>query len=188
MRSVAVRIAAVVATVLAAGLLASCDQDPHQGGAPQSTQQADHNADDVAFARNMKTHHAQAVQMAQMVQTNSEDRQLIELANRMTTTQFGEIQAFNAWLVQWPEGHDSAGHTTMPGMVDAATIDRLQSLRGADFDRLWLTSMIDHHRGAIDMAQDEIAHGKNPDAIYLARTIIAGQQAEIDQMQQMLGG
>ena len=48
--------------------------------------------------------------------------------------------------------------------------------------------MIDHHRGAIAMAQDEIAHGKNPDVIYLARTIIAGQQAEIDQMKQMLGG
>ena len=144
----------------------------------------------------MITHHGQAVQMAQMVPTNSDNRELIDLANRMTITQIGEIQAFNAWLVQWPEGqtsgpagHDAAGHgATMPGMVDAATMARLQSLTGAEFDRLWLTSMIDHHRGAIAMAQDEIAHGKNPDVIYLAKAIIAGQQAEIDQMKQMLGG
>ena len=86
-------------------------------------------------------------------------------------------------------GHDPAGHgATMPGMVDQATMDKLQSLTGADFDWLWLTSMIDHHRGAIAMAQDEIAHGKNPDVIYLARSIIAAQQAEIDQMKKMLGG
>ncbi len=187
----------MAAAVLAAGLLGSCvGSGQHtQAGASQS-QQADHNADDIAFARTMVTHHGQGVQMAQLAQTNTSNQQLVDLANRMTKTQFGEIQAFNAWLVQWPEGqgsdpagHDAAGHgATMPGMVDAATMARLQSLTGPDFDRLWLTSMIDHHRGAIAMAQDEIAHGKNPDVIYLARTIIAGQQAEIDQMKQMLGG
>ena len=187
----------VLAVVLAAGLLTACGGDSHpEADAQQSTQQADHNADDVAFARNMIPHHGQAVQMAQMVLTNTTNQEVTALANHITTTQLGEIQAFSAWLVQWPEGqnsdsagHDAAGHgATMPGMVDAATMARLQSLTGADFDRLWLTSMIDHHRGAIAMAQDEIAHGKNPDVIYLARAIIAGQQAEIDQMQKMLGG
>jgi len=183
-----------VAMVLAVGVLASCGaSDQHtQPRAQQSTEQANHNADDIAFAHNMVAHHGQVVQMAEMVQTNSENRQMIDLASRMTTTQLGEIQAFNAWLVQWQEGasSDPAGHdgTTMPGMLDAATIDRLQSLRGADFDRLWLTSMIDHHKGAIVMAQGELEHGKNSDAMYLARTIIAEQQAEIDQMNQMLGG
>jgi uncharacterized protein (DUF305 family) len=198
MRSATVRIAAAVAAVLAAGLLASCGgSDQHtQAGAEPSTLQADHNADDVAFVRSMVSHHGQAVQMAQMALDKASNPEVSDLAGHISTTQLGEIQAFNAWLVQWPEGqsgdpagHDAAGHgATMPGMVDAATLASLQSLTGADFDRLWLTSMIDHHRGAIAMAQDEIAHGKNPDVIYLARTIIAGQQAEIDQMKKMLGG
>ena len=145
----------------------------------------------------MVTHHGQArPDGAAGADEHSNQQASSTWPTASTKTQFGEIQAFNAWLVQWPEGqnsdpagHDAAGHgATMPGMVDAATMARLQSLTGPDFDRLWLTSMIDHHRGAIAMAQDEIAHGKNPDVIYLARTIIAGQQAEIDQMKQMLGG
>jgi uncharacterized protein (DUF305 family) len=73
-------------------------------------------------------------------------------------------------------------------MVDKPTMDKLQSLSGAAFDRLWLTTMIDHQRGAIAMAQDEVAHGRNADVLYLARSIIASQQAEIDRMKQMLGG
>ena len=156
----------------------------------QTSEQADHNADDIAFASNMVPHHEQAVVMAQMVPTNTTNQQIVDLANQIIDSQVPEIQAFRAWLMQWQDaqgndasGHDGAGHgAAMPGMVDQATMDRLQSLNGADFDRLWLTSMIDHHRGAIAMAQDEIAHGQNPDVIYLARSIIAAQQAEIDQM------
>jgi len=79
-------------------------------------------------------------------------------------------------------------HGGMPGMVDQPTIDRLRTLNGPDFDKLWLQSMISHHQGAIGMAQAEIAHGQNPDAIALAKSIIATAQAEIDQMKQMLGG
>jgi uncharacterized protein (DUF305 family) len=67
-------------------------------------------------------------------------------------------------------------------------MDKLRTLHGADFDRLWLMSMIDHHRGAIAMAQQEVARGKNPDVIYLAKSIVTAQQSEIDQMNRMLGG
>lgn len=192
----AFRFGAVVAMLLAAALVVACGGDARPSAdAPQSTEQADHNADDITFARNMVAHLGQGVQMAQMVLTNTSNQDITDLAKRITTTQIGEIQAFRAWLVQWPDaqgndsGHDAAGHgTTMPGMVDARTMDRLQSLKDADFDRLWLTLMIDHHRGAIAMCRDELAHGKNPDVIYLARTIISEQEAEIDQMKQMLGG
>ena len=65
---------------------------------------------------------------------------------------------------------------------------KLASLNGAEFDTLWLQSMIGHHQGAIEMAKAEIANGENVDAIGLAKTIVDTQQAEIDQMKQMLGG
>ena len=76
----------------------------------------------------------------------------------------------------------------MEGMVDAPTMAKLGSLNGAEFDTLWLQSMIGHHQGAIEMAKAEIANGENVDAIGMAKTIVDTQQAEIDQMKQMLGG
>jgi uncharacterized protein (DUF305 family) len=197
MRSATARITAAFAALVVVGFSTGCGGPPEHHGtgssAKQRSESADHNADDIAFARNMIPHHEQAVQMAQMVPTNTTNQQVIALANVITTTQIPEVQAFRAWLMQWqaPEGSDSAGQDShgmpMAGMVDQATLDKLPHLNGAEFDRLWLTSMIDHHRGAIAMAQDEVAHGRNADALYLARSIIATQQAEIDQMKQMLG-
>mgnify|MGYP001584118002 CR=1 FL=1 len=98
-----------------------------------------------------------------------------------------------AFLVQWKENpQDSTGHEghdmAMTGMVDGATMTKLESLKGAEFDTLWLKSMIGHHEGAIEMAKTELANGQNVDGKQLAQTIIDAQQAEIDQMNKMLGG
>ena len=71
---------------------------------------------------------------------------------------------------------------------DDATMAELESLRGTEFDRLWLESMISHHQGAVEMAKAEVAHGKNVDAIAMAETMVATQEAEIVQMKQMLEG
>ena len=199
MRSATARIAAVFAVPLTATMLTACGGSPDRHGAPSSTDRssgqadhnADHNADDIAFARTMVPRHQQAVQMAQMVPTNTTNPRVIALADRIITTQAPDIQAFRTFLMQWQDvqGHDARGtDSSGVGMVDQATMDKLQSLTGPGFDRLWLTSMIDQHRGAIAMAQDEVAHGRNADVIYLARSIIATQQPEIDQMKQMLGG
>ncbi|MGE5695239.1 MAG: DUF305 domain-containing protein [Candidatus Sericytochromatia bacterium] len=197
MRSTVVRIVAAVAVVLTAGLVSACGGDSRpEADSQQTTKQADHNANDITFAQNMVPHHEQAVVMAQMVPTNTANMQMVRVSELVIARQVAEIQAFRAWLMERADtssgpaaDHDAAGHgATMPGMVDAATMNKLQTLKGADFDRLWLTLMIDHHRGAIEMARDELAHGKNPDVLYLARTIVTEQQAEIDQMKKMLGG
>ena len=76
----------------------------------------------------------------------------------------------------------------MPGMVDDGTMSKLQSLKGAEFDTLWLQSMIGHHEGAIGMANTETAGGANADAKKLAQEIATTQQGEIGQMKKMLGG
>ena len=76
----------------------------------------------------------------------------------------------------------------MQGMVDDATMTRLESLRGQEFDTLFLQSMIGHHEGAIAMADTELASGANADAKKLAQQIVTAQQAEIGQMTQMLKG
>src|SRR4051794_8240606 len=140
----------------------------------------------------MVPHHEQAVEMAQMVPTNTTNPQLVALANQVIATQVPEVQALRAKLMQWQDaqGHDPQSHAGMPmsGMVDPTTMDKLRTLRGGDFDRLWLRSMIEHHRGAIAMAQQEVAKGKDPDLIFLAKSVITAQQGEIDRMNGMLGG
>ena len=68
-----------------------------------------------------------------------------------------------------------------------AEMARLGTLRGEKFDRAWLTMMIEHHQGAVEMAEKEIADGSNDEAVAMARTIVETQNAEISRMQQLLG-
>ncbi len=186
----------IAAVLLALGVLTGCggpsDRHVPSSSADRSAVQSDHNDVDTSYAHNMVAHGEQAVEMAQMVPTNTTNQQLVDLANQVIARRVPEIQAFRAWLMQWQDaqGNDPVGRADMPaaGMVAAATLERLRTLHGDEFDRLWLTSMVDHDRGAVAMAQDEVAHGKHPDVIYLAKSIIAEQQAEMDRMTQMLGG
>jgi uncharacterized protein (DUF305 family) len=201
MTSLIGRIAAVVAAVAAALFLSSCTSPASDGNTDhQRTDEpvitgepAGFNADDVAFATNMIPHHQQAVEMSALVADRSTNPELIELAKKISAAQQPEIEIMKVFLVQWKENPDTGsahgGHGgTMAGMVDEATMTRLESLNGAEFDTLWLESMISHHQGAIEMAKAEIANGENVDAKGLAQTIIDTQQAEIGQMKQMLGG
>jgi uncharacterized protein (DUF305 family) len=126
-----------------------------------------------------------------MVPDRSTNPDVIALAAKIAGEQQPEISTMTALLLQWgvkPESHAS-GHAgmAMGGMIDDATMVKLDNLKGADFDTLWLQSMISHHQGAIEMAKTEIADGKSADLITLAKNIVAAQQAEIDQMKQMLG-
>jgi uncharacterized protein (DUF305 family) len=201
MTSITVRVATVLAAVAAALFLSSCSSpasDGHTGeehsDEPVITgQPAGYNADDVAFATNMIPHHEQAVELSAMVPDRSTNDQLVALAKQISAAQQPEINVMKVFLVQWNENPDTnSGHSghgnTMAGMVDEATMTKLTSLNGAEFDRLWLESMISHHQGAIEMAKAEIANGDNVDAKTLATNIVTTQEAEIGQMKQMLGG
>lgn len=193
--------AAVVAGVVAALFLSSCTSPASDGRTDhQNTDEpvitgepAGFNADDVAFVTNMIPHHQQAVELSALVPDRSTDPELAALAQRISAAQQPEIETMKVFLVQWKENPDTgSGHgghgSTMQGMVDEATMTKLVSLNGAEFDTLWLESMISHHQGAIEMAKAEIANGENVDAKRLAQTIVDTQQAEIGQMNQMLGG
>jgi uncharacterized protein (DUF305 family) len=201
MTSITARVAAVLAAVAAALFLSSCSSagsdghtgDEHSDEPVITGQPAGYNADDVAFATNMIPHHQQAVDLSAMVPDRSTNAQLVALAKQISAAQEPEINVMKVFLVQWNEnpdtnsGHSGHGSTTQ-GMVDSATMTKLTSLKGAEFDTLWLESMISHHQGAIEMAKAEIANGDNVDAKTLAKNIVTTQEAEIGQMKQMLGG
>jgi uncharacterized protein (DUF305 family) len=153
-----------------------------------------HNDADVMFAQMMIPHHRQALELSALVPERSTDPQVVKLAATIAGEQRPEIDFMTSTLQQWgvnaggmdhPSGH---GGMTMQGMVDEATLVRLKGLTGPQFDTLWLESMISHHQGAIGMARAEVDAGKNPEMTALAGSIITAQQAEIDQMTQMLGG
>ena len=97
----------------------------------------------------MIPHHQQAVDISALVPTDTHNRDVIVLAKHISLDQQAEIDTMQGLLAQWgepatPEHGGHAGHAGMPmeGMVDDTTIDQLRSLTGADFDRLWLRSMI----------------------------------------------
>ncbi|MGK8507194.1 DUF305 domain-containing protein [Nocardia asiatica] len=192
----------VVIVAAAAIALMGCGDGDDQGGTagttpgetmPGTTPQAqpDYNETDVRFLQMMYPHHAQAVQMADMVPSRSQNQQVLDLAAAVKAAQEPEMAQISALLQQFgkpapTEDHGMPGMPEMPGMMSPEGMASLQSMSGSDFDRMWLSMMIEHHRGAIEMAQTELANGKNPEARKLAETVISTQQAEIDQMQRML--
>ena len=106
--------------------------------------------------------------------------------------------AMTGWLEAWGQeppsdsmDHGDMGHGDasggMPGMMDAETMDELEQATGDEFDQMFLTSMIEHHEGAIEMARTEQANGENPDALALAQQVEEDQLAEIEKMKAMLG-
>ena len=194
MANLVARIVAVLATLAAAVALSACGGSLTQKGAASSQpdQPASHNRADIAFAANMIPHHQQAVDLSAPVPSHTGNAELVKLASGVGGAQQSEIKKLKGFLVQWSTQSDAdtrgPADTAMTGMVDQATMAKLGSLQGADYDKLWLQSMISHHQGAIDMANTEITNGRNSDAIAMAKQMVSTQQGEIDQMKKMLGG
>ncbi|MEF2524822.1 MULTISPECIES: DUF305 domain-containing protein [Streptomyces] len=163
---------------------------------PASTPDDRHNQADVAFAQGMIPHHRQAVLMSDMVAAHGASADVKTLAAEMRKAQVPEIETMSGWLRAWGEkvpagtGMDGMGHrddgTGMPGMMDHREMGRLGDARGNAFDTMFLTMMIEHHEGAIDMAGTEKQRGAYGPAKDLADAIITSQTAEIARMRQML--
>jgi len=161
-----------------------------------------YTAADIEFMTGMIGHHAQAVKMASWAESHGASRALQIFCGRIATGQTAEIGLMQQWLKERnqpvPEA-DARGlkmdmpgmdhYVMMPGMLTDEQMKELDAARGVDFDRLFLTFMMQHHRGALTMvdklfntpgaAQDEIV-------FKFANDVQADQTTEIDRMQQML--
>jgi uncharacterized protein (DUF305 family) len=191
-----------IAAAAAIALLAGCSGNNDMAGmnhsstapAPTSSgQAAGNNADDVAFAQGMVPHHQQAIDMAKLVSTRSQNPKVLELAKKVEAAQDPEITKMNEWLKAWgaPASTSMPGmdHGSMPGMsgmMSAEDMKMLEQAKGAAFDKMWLEMMIKHHEGAVEMAKTELTKGSSADAKKLAQEIINAQQKEITEMQGML--
>ncbi len=194
MASVYLRIAAGFIVFATAAAIPACGGTAEHGTHVSSTaaagqQDPQHNDNDITFAENMIPHHQQAIDLAALVPDRSSNPAVIKMAAAIAAQQEPEVNALRAMLVQWQVNSTGNSHHAMgQGMVDDATMARLKTLKGAEFDTLWLQSMIAHHQGAIEMAKAEITQGQDPDMIAMANNIVVVQQDEIGQLKQILGG
>jgi uncharacterized protein (DUF305 family) len=172
------------------------------GGGPSAPPARRANPAAAAFVSGMIHHHAQAVLMANWAPTHDAGPAVRTLCQRIVISQRDEIGLMQTWLadngepVPEPDARGmrmtmgGAEHMMlMPGMLTEEQMDQLDRARGAEFDRLFVTFMIQHHQGAITMVEELFAaHGGTQDEFMykLASDIFADQSAEIDRMQQML--
>jgi uncharacterized protein (DUF305 family) len=158
--------------------------------APATPAAGPHNDADVMFAQGMIPHHQQAVAMSDMILAKDDiDPKVTDLATQIKAAQAPEIAQMSGWLAGWgqnPSPSMGMDHDMGGGMMSQADMDALDQATGKEAARLFLTGMITHHKGAITMAQHEVANGQNPEAVALAQKIITDQQAEITSMTQLL--
>ena len=195
-------LAAVLAAALSlAGCAAGAGTTPshgmnHGSSSPMSSMMpdasADHNAADIMFSQMMIPHHAQAVEMSDlMLAKTGIPAAVTALATRIKAAQAPEIEQMTGWLEDWNQPTGMMTDHTMPGggmsgMVSSEDLDRLKAAQGGEATKLFLTQMIAHHEGAIAMAKAEVDSGKYGETIALAKAIITAQQAEIEEMKQLL--
>ena len=153
-----------------------------------SSASADANTDDVMFARMMKEHHEQAIEMSDLLLSkDGVDERVVALAEEIKAAQEPEIQKMDQWLEDWDADMGNMGGMDHgDGMMSEEDMQALEDATGPDAGRLFLEQMIQHHEGAVDMAQEEVDNGQNSDAIALAETIIDTQTDEIATMKEIL--
>ena len=163
-----------------------------------------YTAADVKFMQGMIGHHAQAIVMANWAPSHGARSDVRILAERIAVAQADEIVMMQRWLRDRretvPEAdahHEHAGMdmpgmnmpAMMPGMLTAGQFAQLDAARGVDFDRLFLTFMIQHHQGAVTMVQQLLAvpgAGQDDDVFRFVADVNVDQTTEIDRMRGML--
>jgi uncharacterized protein (DUF305 family) len=163
---------------------------------------------EAGFARDMQTHHGQAVEMSLLVDDRSNDPAIRILAKDIATSQQHQAGQMFAWLQVWglsptgsqppmawmgSEHHDTSSASSasgdtvpMPGMASSADLARLKAATGVEAEKIFHTLMIAHHKGGVEMADAVLARSDVDVVVTLARSMKMAQTAEITAMQQLL--
>ncbi|QYH37182.1 DUF305 domain-containing protein [Salinibacterium sp. M195] len=185
------------------GLLAGQKLLPAESSDPLTT------SAEAGFARDMQTHHLQAVDMSMIILEKSDNQAIRTLAYDIATAQGQQAGQMFAWLTMWnlpqasqepamtwmmdADDHDSHGTSdsdsitamTMPGL---ATYDQMEAFRASttDADSMFLELMIAHHAGGVDMAEGLLERSTNDVVTSLADRMVAVQVSEINYMNELL--
>ena len=162
---------------------------------------------DVQFMQHMIIHHAQAVEMTALIESHTQYKEIRTLGERISRSQSDEIRFMKRWLAFRGEPasmpmnetpathmhgvHNSSEKMLMPGMLTLEQMDALRNAKGKEFDRLFLTGMIQHHHGALVMVKelfDTAGAGQDAEIFNFASDVDSGQRAEIRRMESLLAG
>nr|WP_317790340.1 DUF305 domain-containing protein [Actinoplanes sichuanensis] len=156
-------------------------------------------ADDSAeagFARDMTTHHTQAVEMGLIAYAQASDPEVRTMGVDIALNQQGQIGMMQAWLREWnlqptgdqpamawmPDGAASVVNGLMPGMATPEEMTKLRESKGIEGDRLFLQMMIKHHLGGVHMAQEVVEVSTDKEVVEAAQLTINSQQREMTDM------
>jgi uncharacterized protein (DUF305 family) len=175
-----------------------------------------HNEADVTYLVMMIEHHSQALEMTDLVPERHERDGIERIADRISAAQGPEITAMESWLEEnvfgparenpahqnfcglegdgTHHGEDAdvpaceldVDHADMPGMATPEELEQLAEAEGDAFDRLFVELMTTHHEGAVTMAEDAMAEGRDQTVLRMANDVIAEQNAEIGRMAEVL--
>jgi uncharacterized protein (DUF305 family) len=158
------------------------------------------NSPEAGFARDMTTHHAQAVEMAMIGWQKSTNADVRELAYNIATGQQAQIGIMQTWLVDWhllptgtrpkmawmPNGANELHDGRMPGMASDAELNQLRTLTGTPFDVLFCRLMLRHHLGGIHMVSGLLSLSHNKQVTELAAQMKNAQQNDVTNMRRLL--
>lgn len=161
-----------------------------------------HSPKNVEFMQGMITHHAQAVEMTALIEARTENREVRMLGARISQSQSDEIGFMKKWLevrgepaspkmsgMDMHNMHSSDHHMHMPGMLSSKQMEALRKAKGKEFDELFLSGMIQHHKGALAMVKELFetpGAGQDAELFNFASDVDSGQRAEIRTMETML--
>ena len=195
MKLTMIRTTLITAFMAATLAITACDDD--QAGTPMGQSSGspagDFNQADVTFIQGMIPHHQQAIDMSDLVLVKEGIHpEVTALAEQIKVAQQPEIDTMNHWLSAWGRDKDAGSanggghHGGEGGIMTEEQMRQLDNADASNGQRLYLEGMIRHHQGAIQMAETELAEGKNIEAIDLAKQIAESQQQEIEKMQALL--
>jgi uncharacterized protein (DUF305 family) len=155
---------------------------------------------EAGFARDMSTHHAQAVAMALMAFQQGQDPEVRQIGGDIATGQQGEIGTMQTWLRSWrldptgdrppmawmSDGAQAVKSGLMPGMATTEEMAKLQAAKGRDFDILFLRLMIRHHIGGVHMIDGILEQGQDDDVLATAQIMKNTQQTDLTNLQAAL--
>jgi uncharacterized protein (DUF305 family) len=168
--------------LLAGNSGAPMDHSGH-GSTSEEKSSSQYSADEIMFAQMMIPHHEQAVTMSELALSNTATAEIVALATAIRDAQAPEIIQMQSWIDGKSESH--MHDMEMGGMLSDAELAELAELKGAAFDQMFLTAMIAHHEGALDMVE-MINDSTNSEVKTLAANIVQSQSAEIETMKALL--
>jgi uncharacterized protein (DUF305 family) len=163
---------------------ATTDHSTHQSESKLAVQEM--SADDIMFAQMMIPHHQQAVEMGVLAETRASREEVKKLAAEIKDEQAPEIELMKSWLEAAGAPLEMGHSMEMPGLLSASQMANLEAAKGDQFDILYLLSMREHHKGAIEMAQ-AVLESKNTLVKALAESIVSSQTDQIAYIESLLG-